>query len=155
MKNLKTIFAIVFFAIVANVNAQQARVRSEIRINSNQQNIAYYQQRGAEDARYELQFKANSKSDERAFWQEQKQFEKELKKDNKRAYRVYIQSKEEVYANHYHHCDNHCHHSDAFYQHAEFYYSEYDRRNYQRNPSTISVNTQIGVRTPRVRLGIF
>lgn len=155
MKKLKTVFAIVFFGIIANAGAQEARVRNEARINSDQDYTTYYQQRGAEDARYELEFQAKSKNDERAFWQEQKQYEKELKKENKHAYSVYIQSKEEAYANHYHHCNNQCYHSDAFYQHAEFYYSEYDRRDYERNPSTISVNTRVGVRTPSVRLGIF
>jgi hypothetical protein len=155
MKKVKTLFAIVFFGVVANVNGQEARVKSETRINTNQENISYYEQRGAEDAKYELQFKAKSKSDEQAFWHEQKQYEKELKKDNKRAYRAYVQSKEEAYAEHYHHCDDRCYHSDSFYQHAEFYYNEYDRRNYERSPSTISVNTQGGVRTPSVRLGVF
>jgi hypothetical protein len=155
MKKIETLFAIVFFGIVANVNGQEARVKSETRINTYQENIAYYEQRGEADAKYELKFKAKSKSDEQAFWHEQKQYEKELKKNNKRAYRAYMQSKEEAYAEHYHHCDDHCYHSDSFYQHAEFYYNEYDRRHYERSPSTISVNTQVGVRTPSVRLGIF
>ena len=74
MKKLKTVFAIVFFGIIANAGAQEARVRNEARISSDQDYTTYYQQRGAEDARYELEFIAKSKSDERAFWQEQKQY---------------------------------------------------------------------------------
>jgi hypothetical protein len=155
MKKTKTILTILFFGAIATVNAQEARVSQEARVNTNQEKSSYYGQRGAEDANYELQFKAKSKSDEVSFWQEQQQYEKELKKDNKRAYRAYIRGKKEAYAEHHHHCDDHCYHSDSFYQHAGFYYYEYDHRNYQRSPSRTSVKTQIGVRTPSVRLGIF
>lgn len=155
MKAIKTILTIVLFGAIATVNAQETKVKSEAKISTNQEKLSYYEQRGAEDASYELKFKAKSKSDEESFWQEQEQYEKELKKDNRRAYRVYMQGKKDAYAEHHHHCDDHCYHSDSFYHHAGFYYYEYDQRNYQRSPSRTSVKTQVGLRVPSVRLGVF
>jgi hypothetical protein len=66
-----------------------------------------------------------------------------------------MQGKKDAYAEHHYHCDGHHYHSDSFYHHAGFYYYEYDRRNYERSPRRSSVNTQIGVSAPSVRLGIF
>lgn len=155
MKTFKTILTILFFGSLAAANAQQAKVSHKTRVNPSQEKWSYYEQRGAEDANYELKFRAKSKSDEQTFWHEQKQYEIELKKDNKSAYRAYMQGKKDAYAEHHHHCDDHCHHSDSFYRHAGFYYYEYDHRNFERSPSRTSVNTRIGVSAPSVRLGIF
>jgi hypothetical protein len=113
--------------------------------------LSYYEQRGAEDANYEVQFKSGSKRGEESFWQEQKQYEINLKEDNRRAYRAYMQGKKDAYAEHHYRCDGHYYRSDSVYQYAEFYYYQYDRRNYERS----SANTQIGVRAPSVRLRIF
>jgi len=155
MKIIKTVLVIVFFGTVATMNAQEASMKSETRINANQDKIAYYENRGAEDARFELEFKATSKADEKAFWKEQKEYEKNLKKQNRKAYRAYIASKQEAYAEHHHNCDDHCYHSDSFYQHAGYYYNGYDQHNYHTSPRSSSVNTQIQVNTPSVRLGVF
>lgn len=155
MKTFKTILTIVLFGAIATANAQETRVSQEARITANQEKLSYYEQRGAEDADYELKFRAKSKSDEESFWKEQKQSEIELKKDNERAYRAYMQGKKDAYAEHHHHCDDHCHHSDSFYQHAGFYYYQYNQSNYQRRPNRTSVNKRIGVSIPSVRLGIF
>jgi len=155
MKTIKTILTIVFFGTLAAVNAQEAKVSQETKVNTSEDRLSYYEQRGADDANYELKFKAKSNSDEKSFWNEQEQYEKELKQENRRAYRAYIQGKKDAYAEHHSHCDDDHYHSDPFYQHAGFYYYEYDRRNYQRSPSRTSVNTPIGVSAPSVRLGIF
>jgi hypothetical protein len=155
MKTIKTISAILFFGALANLNAQEAAVLQETKVNTKQEKLSYYEQRGAEDANYEVQFKAGSKRGEESFWQEQKQYERNLKEDNRRAYRAYMQGKKDAYAEHHYRCDGHHYHSDSFYQHAEFYYYQYDRRIYERSPRRSSANTQIGVRAPSVRLGIF
>jgi hypothetical protein len=155
MKTIKVLLVLFFLGAIATVNAQETSVESETSINTNADKTTYYQQRGSEDANYELTFKAKTKAEERAFWKEQKEYEKDLKKKNRKAYQVYIASKQDVYTTHHSHCDAHCHHSDSFYGHARFYYYEYDQRNYQRAPSNTSVNTQIGVRAPSVRLGLF
>ncbi|MFV8336199.1 hypothetical protein ACNQF7_08950 [Flavobacterium sp. RSP29] len=155
MKKMKILLVLFFIGAIATVNAQKASVESEASINTNIDKITYYQQRGSEDANYELTFKAKTKAEEKAFWKEQKEYEKDLKKKNRKAYKAYIASKQDIYTTHHSHCDAHCHHSDSFYGHAGFYYYEYDQRNYQRAPSYTPVNTQIGVRAPSVRLGLF
>lgn len=147
MKTIKTILALFFLGTIGTVQAQENNVQAETK-------ITYYQQRGAEDAKFELAFTAKTKAEEKAFWKEQKAYEKELKERNRKAYRAYIASKKDVYASHHYSCDTHCHHSDAFYSHARFYYYQYNQPNYQRSPSNTSVKTQIGVRAPSVRLGL-
>lgn len=154
MKTIKALFAILFLGTIATVQAQDAHIKSETRINTNSDKIAYYQQKGTEDAKFELEFKAKSKGEEKNFWKEQKAYETELREDNRKAYRAYIASKKDAYRAHHNHCDDHCHHDDSFYSHAGFYYYEYDQRP-QRTPSSTTVNTQIGVRAPSVRLGVF
>lgn len=155
MKTIKTVLVLLFLGTIASVRAQEARVEGETNSYAHSDKITYYQKRGAEDANYELTFKAKTKAEEKAFWKEQKAYEKELKERNKRAYHAYVAGKQDVYTAHYDHCDSHCHHSDSFYGYAGFYYYEYDQGNYQRRPNHTSVNTQIGVRTPSVRLGLF
>jgi hypothetical protein len=155
MKTMKFLLVLFFLGVITTVNAQEASVEIETSINTNVDKITYYQQRGSEDANYELTFKAKTKTEEKAFWKEQKEYEKDLKKKNRKAYRAYIASKQDVYTMHHSHCDTRCHHSDSFYGHAGFYYYEYDQRNYQRAPRNTPVNRQIGVRAPSVRLGLF
>jgi len=151
---MKTIIALILLGTIATTQAQNVSVQSETNISTSSNKIAYYQQRGAEDAKFELAFVAKTKAEEKAFWKEQKAYEKELKERNRKAYRAYIASKKDVYTEHYYHCDGNCHHNDSFYTYAEFYYYQYNQPNYQRTPSRTSVNTQIGVRTPSVRLGL-
>ncbi|WP_231129593.1 hypothetical protein [Flavobacterium sufflavum] len=151
---MRTILAIFLLGTMAITYAQEASVESRASVGKTPDKITYYQQRGAEDAKYELSFEAKTKAEEKAFWKEQKAYEKELKERDRKAYRAYIASKKEVYVEHYNHCDAHCHHDDYFYSHAGFYYYQYDQPNYQRTPSSTSINTQIGVRTPSVRLGL-
>lgn len=155
MKTIKTAVVFTIFGIIGSINGQESRVKTETRLSSNQDRMAYYEQRGAEDARFELEFKAKSKADEKAFWKEQQAYEKNLKKQNRTAYRAYMAGKQDAYAEHYHYCDAHCYHGDGFYQHAGFYYYGYYERDYRTSPRSSSVNTQIRVTTPTVRLGVF
>jgi len=155
MQTIKSLLILLFLGTIATTRAQEGSLKSETNINVNPDKSTYYQQRGREDANYEFTFKAKTKAEEKAFWKEQKEYEKQLKKNNRKAYQSYIASKEDVYTTHHSYCDSHCHHNDAFYGHAGFYYYEYDQKNYQRRPSNTPVHTQIGVRVPSVRLGIF
>jgi hypothetical protein len=93
------------------------------------------------------------KAEEHTF-EEQKQYEKELKKNDRRAHRAYLQGKKRVMP-HHNYCDSHCHHSEYWYQHAGYYYYEYREPRYENRASRTTVNTQIGVRTPQVRLGLL
>lgn len=154
MKTIKTLLILLFSGTIATVQAQEASVKSETNINPNPDKITYYQQRGSEDANFELTFKAKTKAEEKAFWKAQKEYEEELKQKDRKSYQAYLASKQDVYSIHHSHCDSHCHHSDSFHRHTGFYYYEYDQRNNQRRPSNTSVNTQIGVPTS-LRLGLF
>jgi uncharacterized protein YwqG len=154
MKTVKAVLILIIFSFVPNVNAQKARVSNDTQVET-KHSVSYYQQRGLEDAKYEQQFEAKSKTEERAFWEEQKQYEKELKKNDRRAHRAYVQGKQEGYAAHHDHCDSDCHHSTYWYQHAGHYYYGYSEPRYENRSNRTTVNTQIGVSTPNVRLGLF
>lgn len=152
MKTIKLIMAFLFLGTAANVQAQQTAVKSET--NAPTAKMSYYEKRGAEDAQFELAFTAKTKAEEKAFWKEQKAYEKQLKVKNRKAYRAYIASKKEVYAEHYNHCDSHCHHDAGFYTYAGYYYYGYEHPYYQRSYSPSTVNTRINVGTPSLRLGL-
>lgn len=153
MKTIQTLFLVFAFGLFTNAQAQATKVeyKSQVAV---QQNSSYYQQRAIEDAQHEQAFKASSKKEERAFWKEQKKYEKNLKSKDRRSYRVYIEAKNDAYAAHYNDCNGTCHHSDYYYQHAGYYYYEYRQPRYNTATRT-TINTNIGVSTPSVRLGIF
>jgi len=113
--------------------------------------LTYYEQRAAEDAKYEQSLAVQNEEDEEDFWQDQKQYEKDLKRRDRKAYKAYMKGKRDAYAEHEVHCNSHCHHSDRYYYHTTFYYS------YQRNyyPRQSTFGTSIGIKAPSVRVGIF
>jgi hypothetical protein len=154
MKTVKVAIIITVFAFLQNVSAQEAKASTNDSVQT-KHSVSYYEERGAQDALYELNFESKTKSEDRAFWNEKQAYEKELKRNNRRAYRSYLQGKRDGYAAHYDHCDSHCHHSDYWYQHADYYYYRYRQPRYEDRSSRTSVNTQIGVSAPRVRLGLF
>ncbi|WP_308992612.1 hypothetical protein QLS71_013255 [Mariniflexile litorale] len=143
------IFLAVIFSSIANAQEAKATTKTQIETKS------YYEQRAIEDAKYEQQFIADNKDEEDTFWDEQKAYEKDLKKKNKKAYKAYMKGKKEAYASHYSYCDAHCHHSDNYYHHASFYYYRYDNSHHTRYPQRSTINTRVNVRTPRVSLGLF
>ena len=154
MKSIKTVIAFIFLGLFA-VEAQEVNVKNETKANISTDKMSYYKKRGAEDARYELTFTAKTKADEKAFWKEQKEYEKNLKAKDRKAYRAYIASKKEAYSEHYDHCNGHCNHDPMFYSHASFYYYGYERPYYQSTYSSpSSVSTRISVGTPSLRLGL-
>lgn len=155
MNPFKVAFFLIVFGFTLNVNAQEDTATKTVEKDTKQSTAAYYKQRAAEDAKYEQEYNAKNDSEDKAFWKEQKKYEKQLKKNNKRAYRAYIQGKKDTYAEHHQHC-NHDHHSDYYYSNTQFYYYQYDnRRNYNRSTNRPIINTPIRVNTPSVRLGIF
>lgn len=153
---MKTILSILTFVLLSslNINAQEMSMKSETNIKTSTDKMSYYQKRGAEDAQYELGFTAKTKAEEKAFWKEQKEYEKALKQKDRKAYRAYMASKKESYTEHYYHCDGHCHHDPMFYTYAGYYYYGYERPYYQRSYSPNTVNTRISVGTPSLRLGL-
>jgi len=154
MKTIQSLFLVFALSIFSTIQAQSTNVNAKTQVEL-KQSYTYYQQRAIEDARYEQEFKASSSKEERAFWKEQKAYEKNLKSKDRRAYKVYIEAKNDAYANHYHNCNGSCYHSDYYYQHAGYYYYEYRQPRYSNTSTRATINTNIGVSTPRVRLGLF
>ncbi len=153
MRSLKTIVFIMMVHFSFTTNAQDGEIPNE---TTEDKKKSYYQKRAEEDAKYEQQLSSETKADEATFWEEQKNYEKDLKRKDKKAYKAYINSKKAAYATHYEHCNHHCHHSENYYHHASFYYYRYDGyyyRSYPRSRSTISTNVRVP--TPSVRLGLF
>jgi uncharacterized membrane protein YvbJ len=59
--------------------------------------MSYYQRRGLEDAQHEQELEVKSKSRGTYLWEEQKQYEKELKKNDRRAHqRIFKVKKKRV-----------------------------------------------------------
>ena len=150
MNLLKSTLFVLAIAFSFSMQAQKQKSTTEVKMDKK----TYYQKRAEEDAKFEQQFKAENKAEEKSFWKEQKAYEKNLKKTDKQAYKAYIQGKHDAYAEHYEHCNHHCHHGDYYYNYASYYYyrhnSYYSRRSQQR-----SLNTRVNVSTPSVRLGVF
>ncbi|GGW21829.1 hypothetical protein GCM10007383_00590 [Arenibacter certesii] len=115
--------------------------------------ISYYEQRAIEDARYEQTQNLDEDAEEE-FWEDQKEYERDLKKRDKKAYKAYLKGKNDAYAQHRKHCDSHCHHSRHYHTQTSFYY--YNNTNYgNRRPyNRTTISTGIGVRMPSVRIGI-
>ncbi|PKB44726.1 hypothetical protein AX016_2948 [Cellulophaga sp. RHA19] len=113
--------------------------------------LSYYEQRAKQDAAYEQSTEV-ALEDEEEFWEDQKAYEKNLRKRDKKAYRAYMRGKRDAYAEHAEHCNSHCHHSDYYHSHTTYYYSY---NNYRRAPrrSTV-VRTNVGIRVPSVRIGL-
>lgn len=152
MKSFKTTVFIIALSLSFVAQAQETDASTETKTDKK----TYYQKRAAEDAKFEQEFKAETKTEEEQFWKDQKAYEKDLKKRDRKAYKAYMQGKKDAYAEHYEHCNHHCHHSDHYYHHATFYYYRYDNGYYyNRYPRRSSVNTRVSIGTPNVRLGIF
>lgn len=151
MKLFKTFIFILAFGISFITNAQKPKTHNEKKLSKE----SYYKKRALEDATYEQQFSAETKAEEETFWKEQKKYETNLKRNDRKAYRAYIKGKEDAYFSHYENCNNHCHHSDYYYHHASFYYYGYERYYYERYPHRNTIRTNIQLRTPSARLGLF
>ena len=159
MDTLKTLLIITAFSFNAYMNAQETPVSADKPEYAKQEKESYYQNRALEDAKYEQEFKAENKTKDQAFCDEQKEYEKELKRSDRKAYRAYMQGKKDAYAEHHEHCNSHCNHSDYYYYYygqARFYYYDYDNRPYYRTSSSRNtMSTGVRVNTPSVRLGLF
>ena len=153
MKTIQSLFLVLAFTVMTTAEAQTTKVNAKTQVEVKNTN-AYYQQKAREDARIEQEFRAESKREEKVFWNQQKEYEKNLKSQDRRAYRVYIEAKNDAYANHYQTCNGSCPHSDYYYQQAGFYYYEYHQPRYSGTSTRATINTNIGVSTPAVRLGL-
>lgn len=151
MKIFKTSVFIIVLSFSFVIQAQDSESSNETKIDKK----SYYQKRALEDAKYEQQFSAETKAEEETFWKDQKNYESDLKRKDRKAYKAYMKGKKDAYAEHYEHCSHNCHHSDYYYHHATFYYYRYDGYYYERYPRRSTINTRVNVSTPNVRLGLF
>lgn len=151
MKFYKSLIFIVTIGLSFTLNAQETEHADNSKIDKK----SYYQKRAIEDAKFEQQFSAETKAEEEAFWEEQKAYEKNLKREDRKAYRAYMKGKKDAYASHYGHCNHHCHHSDFYYHHASFYYYGYNGYRYKRYSRRSTINAGVRVNTPSVSLGLF
>ncbi|SFW15441.1 hypothetical protein [Cellulophaga fucicola] len=139
------------FLLPAFIIVMSFTVTAQEKKTTEKEKLSYYEQRAKEDAAYEQSTEVVTEGEEE-FWEEQKAYEKDLKKRDRKAYRAYMKGKRDAYAEHAEHCDSHCHHSNYYHSHATFYYSY---NNYRREPrrSTV-VRTNVGIGIPKVRIGL-
>ncbi|MFD1163914.1 hypothetical protein [Hwangdonia seohaensis] len=150
MTLFKSIVLIAALSFSFAIQAQEAEVSNETKMDKK----SYYQKRAQEDAKFEQEFSAKTEAEEEAFWKEQKAYEKDLKRRDRKAHKAYMKGKRDAYAEHYEHCNHHCHHSDYYYHHATVYYYRYDGHYSHRYPRRNTVTTRINVSTPRIGLGL-
>lgn len=149
MSILKTSLFTLIIGFTLTTQAQDAQIENKTTIDKK----SYYKNRAIEDAQYEQQFVSKSEDEEKRFWKEQKAYEKDLKRKDKKAYKAYVKGKKDAYAEHYTHCNNHCNHSTHYFEHASFYYYRYYE--HQRQPQRNTINTQVHISTPRLSVGLF
>ena len=146
MKITKAIATLIMCFIIGTVISQENKVDKKEETKE-----SYYKKRGMEDAKFEKDYKANTKKEERKFWRDQKAYEKELKTKDEIAYEAYMKGKKDAYLEQRNNCNtHHCSHSYYYHNHADFYY-HYEYRSQRRNRT----NTNIRVGLPSVRVGLF
>jgi hypothetical protein len=90
MKTFKAALILLIFLLPHMKQQSRASDQAELETKNN---MSYYQRRGLEDAQHEQELEVKSKAEEHTFWEEQKKYEKELKKNDRRAHRAYLQNK--------------------------------------------------------------
>ncbi|MCK0156948.1 hypothetical protein MWU65_07135 [Cellulophaga sp. F20128] len=143
MKKLQFLMATVLIFLSFTVTGQEKEANEE-------EKLSYYEQRAKEDAEFEQSKMAEVESEE-VFWEDQKSYEKKLKKRDRKAYKAYMKGKRDAYAEHAEHCNSHCHHSEYYHHHTTFYYSY---TQYRARPRNSGVHTRVGVSLPSVRIGL-
>jgi hypothetical protein len=137
--------AILLFSFVGSVAQEVESAEGE--------KLTYYEQRAREDAQFE-QSRELAEEDEEEFWESQKDYEGQLKKRDKKAYKAYMKGKRDAYAEHREHCNDHCHHSDHYHSHASFYYYRNEPYRYNGYSGRTTINTGVGISAPSVRIGL-
>ena len=146
MKRLQFLsLAILLFSFAGSI-AQEVE-------STEQEKLTYYEQRAKEDAKFE-QSQELAEVEEEEFWESQKDYERQLKKRDKKAYKAYMKGKRDAYAEHRSHCDAHCHHSEHYHTHASFYYYHNEPHRYRSYSSGTTIRTGVGISAPSVRIGL-
>ena len=88
---------------------------------SSKEKVFLFELRAEKDATYEQSLVFHNKKDEMDFWQDQKQYEKDLEKWDEVVYTIYMNAKKEIYLKHIEHCGEHCNHGKFYYQQRSYY----------------------------------
>ncbi|MCM4166407.1 hypothetical protein KCTC52924_03340 [Arenibacter antarcticus] len=142
--HFSTLVSLLFISVGAIAQAEKA---------NKIENRSYYEQRAIEDAKYE-QTQQLDKDAEEDFWEDQKEYDRKLKKRDKKAYKAYLKGKRDAYSEHRQHCDSHCHHSQHYHSYASFYYYNNAHYGNHRPHNRTTIRTGVGVRMPSVRIGL-
>ena len=86
-----------------------------------QKALTFFMEKALEDANYEQSIQLKNAEDEVDFWNDQRNYERALKKLSYTAYQVYVNTKLEAYDNHSLTCETPHKHSDHYFLQANFY----------------------------------
>jgi len=127
-----------------------ARVASAQEKRGNQNLHLFYEEQAKADAKYEQSLSMKNEDDEKDFWKDQQRFEKDLRKVDREAYRIYMNGKKNAYVEHAEHCADFCHHSDLYYDQANYYYLYHEYHSPERSTTSRS---GFQITSPRIGLG--
>ena len=108
--------------------------------------LSFYQELARKDALREQTIAFSNIEDEKDFWNDQIQFENDLRVQNVPAYQVYMNEKRMAYSKHAEKGKNDCTHSDFYYKQAGFYFTYSDDTILTKE----AVGTVVQVASPRI-----
>ncbi|GLU42939.1 hypothetical protein [Allomuricauda sp. NBRC 101325] len=129
----KTLFMVLFVSVLAfQTSAQEKEV-----------DVSFFKEKAKIDAHYEQSFIALNEEDEIDFWNDQLQYESDLKQWSSTAYHVYLKEKSYAYSEYAKKCDKNCKHGKHYMQHAIFYIKYYEYY-YPRESSAMISEVRMG-----------
>jgi biopolymer transport protein ExbD len=100
MKTFKAALILLIFLFAPHMKAQQSRASDQAELET-KNNMSYYQRRGLEDAQHEQELEVKAKNRGTYVLGRTKKIRKELKKNDRRAHRAYLQGKKRVMHHNY------------------------------------------------------
>ena len=116
---MKEIYKITLFIHIAAFCCQ-GELYAQAKVEK-QRALTFFMEKALEDAVYEHNIQLTNTEDEIDFWNDQRNYERALKKLSYTAYQVYVNTKLEAYDNHRLICDAPQNHSKHYLQQANFY----------------------------------
>ncbi|TAI47260.1 hypothetical protein [Flagellimonas allohymeniacidonis] len=106
--------------------------------------LKFYEKLAARDAQYEQVLGSSNAQDEMDYWNDQRDYERQLGKSNFTFYLVYMKGKKEAYKHHLQNCDNSCSHSIHYWSRAREYLSIPDSTDiFEVYPSKLVQSTRL------------
>ncbi|MDF0707814.1 hypothetical protein [Flagellimonas okinawensis] len=107
---------------------------------------SFFRKQALKDAIREQSATYATLEDEKDFWQDQNQYEKDLESKDKDSYTVYMNAKRSAYSEHAELCGDHCTHSDFYYEQASYYFTYIGDKNFTKEAIAGSI---VQVASPR------